>query len=207
MSARWIEPEGGARRRAMRSPSSSTSASARQRSRAVPSSSRICSSSSGWPFRSSAGVQREAEHADRVGLARPEERRRHREVLVDARERHRLRERVRRRVGSRAARAAARRRRSGSPLPASMVAQLRPRRTRPGARCAARSGATPAAGRTGSPRRRATCSGETWRKKSSRSIGLQTEVSKKTPAGRRSARRGAARSAMPAWAMISCASG
>ena len=39
-------------------------------------------------------VQREPEHADRVGLARPEQRRRHREVLVDARERHRLRERL-----------------------------------------------------------------------------------------------------------------
>ena len=42
-----------------------------------------------------AGVQREAEHADRVGLARPEQRRRHREVLVDARERERLRDRPR----------------------------------------------------------------------------------------------------------------
>src|SRR5205823_14247501 len=38
-------------------------------------------------------VQRQAEHADRVRLARPEERRRHREVLVHPRERHRLLER------------------------------------------------------------------------------------------------------------------
>ena len=37
-----------------------------------------------------AGVEREPEHADRVGLPRPEERRRHREVLVDAGERQRL---------------------------------------------------------------------------------------------------------------------
>ena len=41
-----------------------------------------------------AGVQGEPEHADRVGLARPEERRRHRQVLVDAREHRRLGERV-----------------------------------------------------------------------------------------------------------------
>ena len=51
-----------------------------------------------------AGVDREAEHADRVRLPRPEERRRHREVLVDARELQRLRERLvavrRRRLGS-----------------------------------------------------------------------------------------------------------
>ena len=42
---------------------------------------------------------------------------------------------------------------------------------------------------------------------SSRSTGLQTEVSKKTPrlAAKRSA--SAARSAIPPWAMISCASG
>jgi hypothetical protein len=37
-----------------------------------------------------AGVQREPEHPDPVLLARPEERRGHREVLVDAREAHRL---------------------------------------------------------------------------------------------------------------------
>ena len=50
-----------------------------------------------------AGVEREAEDADRVRLARPEERRRHRQVLVDPREHHRLGERVARlsaRVGS-----------------------------------------------------------------------------------------------------------
>ena len=41
-----------------------------------------------------AGVQRQPEHADAVGLPRPEQRRRHRQVLVDARERHRLLEDV-----------------------------------------------------------------------------------------------------------------
>src|SRR4029453_9886255 len=39
-------------------------------------------------------VERQPEDADRVRLPRPEERRRHREVLVDPRERHRLRERL-----------------------------------------------------------------------------------------------------------------
>ena len=39
-----------------------------------------------------AGVQRQAEHADRVRLPHPEERRRHREVLVDPRERERVRD-------------------------------------------------------------------------------------------------------------------
>src|SRR5437762_4039912 len=41
-----------------------------------------------------AGVEREAEHADGVGLTRPEERRGHRQVLMDARELHRLAEGV-----------------------------------------------------------------------------------------------------------------
>src|SRR5205085_684667 len=51
-----------------------------------------------------ARVQRQAKHADRVRLARPQERRRHREVLVHPRERHRLLERrtaLRRRPGQR----------------------------------------------------------------------------------------------------------
>ena len=113
MSARWIEPEGRARDRRGASVSSSASGSVRHRSRAASSSSRICSSSSRRvPFALVAGVEREPEHADRVRLPRPEERRRHREVLVDARERDRLREDV---VPARraSARAAARRRRSG----------------------------------------------------------------------------------------------
>src|ERR671930_155510 len=38
-------------------------------------------------------VEREPEHADRVRLPRPEQRRRHRQVLVDPRKGHRLRER------------------------------------------------------------------------------------------------------------------
>ena len=41
-----------------------------------------------------AGVDRQAEHAERVRLAGPEKRRAHREVLVDARELHRLGERA-----------------------------------------------------------------------------------------------------------------
>jgi hypothetical protein len=39
-----------------------------------------------------AGVQGQAEHADRVRLPHPEERRRHREVLVDPREGERVRD-------------------------------------------------------------------------------------------------------------------
>src|SRR5215213_5938840 len=41
-----------------------------------------------------AGVDREPEHADGVGLPCPEERRAHREVLMDTRELHRLDDRV-----------------------------------------------------------------------------------------------------------------
>ena len=48
-----------------------------------------------------ARVEREPDDADRVRLAHPEQRRRHRQVLVDARQLHRLGEHVRRRVGLR----------------------------------------------------------------------------------------------------------
>ena len=99
-----------------------------------------------------AGVQRQAEHADRVLLPRPEQRRRHREVLVDARERHRLRERVDA-LSAPTARAAARRSRSDWRCPRALRAPA-PRPAARAVRCAARSAATPAAGRTDSPRRR-----------------------------------------------------
>src|SRR5947208_989814 len=48
-----------------------------------------------------AGVDREAEHAERVRLPRPQERRAHRDVLVDPRQLHRLRERGRTADGAR----------------------------------------------------------------------------------------------------------
>ena len=70
-----------------------------------------------------------------------------------------------------------------------------------------RGGASPAAARRGSRTRRATCSGEMRPNMSSRSIGLQTDVSKKTPGRPVKQSESAARSAMPACAMISCASG
>ena len=94
--------------------------------------------------------------------------------------RHRLRERLAARRRARLERRLA----VGDPVRVAGEhrAQLRPRRARRSAPCAARSGASSAAGRTGSRRRRATCSGETRWKRLSRSIGLQTEVSKKTPA-------------------------
>ena len=53
----------------------------------------------GVPVALGAGVEREAEHADRVRLPQPEKRHRHREVLVDPRELHRLRRTSPRRRG------------------------------------------------------------------------------------------------------------
>ena len=75
------------------------------------------------------------------------------------------------------------------------------------ARCAARSGATAAAARTGSRTRRRSARAARDGRSSSRSIGLQTEVSKKTPALPAKWPASPERSAMPACAMISCASG
>ena len=124
-------------------------------------------------------VQGEAERAERVLLPREEHRHRHREVLVDARERHRLL-RGRRRPAAATARAAARRSRSGSRSPRAS----RRSAARSGRRCApcgARAGATAAASRTGSPRHRRSAPAARGGRSSSRSMGLQTEVSKKTP--------------------------
>ena len=158
------------------------------------------------PFALVARVEREAEHAERVLLARPEQRRRHREVLVDARERHRLL-RACRRPAAATARAAARRRRSGSRCRRACSRDLRLVEAGERAPCGARSGATAAACRTGSRRRRRPAPARRAGRSSSRSIGLQTEVSKKTPALPAKWPASPARSAMPAWAMISCASG
>ena len=63
------------------STSSSISGTVAHRSRAASSSSRIPSTVFAVPVALRAGVDRKPEHADLVGLARPEQRRRHREVL------------------------------------------------------------------------------------------------------------------------------
>ena len=114
------------------------------------------------------------------GWPRPEERRRHRQVVVDAGERDRLLERpgplgaVSSGVGSPVGDAGGGARRAcRASAPRSSPARCGRRRARGGAR--------PAAGRTGSRTRRATCPGEKRRNMSSRSIGLHTDVSKKTP--------------------------
>ena len=180
MSARWIEPEGRARDVAPVC-SSSTSGSARQRSRAaIEQLADLRRRSSTWPFRSLARVEREAEHADRVGLARPEERRRHREVLVDAREhigcvnvaRAPRRRRLERRlaVGDPvrvAGRACSRICSSSKPAMRAVRERDQQRVRLPTVRVVAT--------------RRRPAPAATRRKKSSRSTGLHDEVSKKTP--------------------------
>ena len=135
-----------------------------------------------------AGVQREAEHADRVGLARPHQRRRHREVLVDARDDRRLRELVAalRLSSARAAagrpRCARRSRRAG--------ARSRPRRSRRAARCAPPSGASSAAVRTDSRRRRRSApAASAGRSRAGRS-GSTSTCRRRRRACRRSARSG-----------------
>ena len=75
--------------------SSCASGSVRQSSRAATSSSRIWSSSADVAVALVRRVQGEAERAERVLLAGEEHRHRHREVLVDACQRHRLGEHVR----------------------------------------------------------------------------------------------------------------
>ena len=112
MSARWISRD-VVRATWRRSPSSSASASVppelARRGRAA----RGCAPSPRRGRSARARVQREPEHAELSTCRMTEERHRHREVLVDARERHRLREEVSGRAAA-SARAAARRRRSGS---------------------------------------------------------------------------------------------
>ena len=91
MSARWIEPEGEA---AELDTFGSLSASAGPPE--VPRAGEELGDPLallGEAVSLAAGVECEAEHADRVRLPRPEQRRRHGEVVVDARERDRLVER------------------------------------------------------------------------------------------------------------------
>ena len=131
--------------------------------------------------------------------------RRHRQVLVDAREHHRLAEGVaplrRRRLERRLA-VGDPVRVAGEHLAHLVVVAARPTRAVRSA-ISSEHGCWP----YGKSEAYSTCSGETWRKKSSRSIGLQADVSKKTPALPAKWRISAPRSAIPAWAMISCASG
>ena len=194
-----------ARRRAPR-PRRPISGSVRQRSRAaVEQLADLVQLALVVPFALVACVQREPERAERVRLPRPEQRRRHREVLVDPRERERLREEVLalrlRRLERRLA--------VGDPVRVRVRAcrGSAPRRARRSARCAARSAATRAAVRTDSRTRRRSAPAARAGRSSSRSIGLQTEVSKKTPRLPEKWPARLARSAMPACAMISCASG
>ena len=93
MSARWMSRK-VARVTVRASPSSSSSGSSRQRSRAAVSSRADLVQLALVPVALVTGVQREPERPDRVGLPRPQQRRRHGQVLVDPGERERLREEV-----------------------------------------------------------------------------------------------------------------
>ena len=114
MSARWISLN-VARVRSRRSCSSSTEPRSRQRSRGEQ---QLLDPVEGLGHAVPlvAGVDGQAEDPDGVLLARPEEGRRHREVLVDARQLHRLSKHV---AAARRGRLEllARRRRSGSRSP------------------------------------------------------------------------------------------
>ena len=181
MSARWTSRNVVRADDAAARPRPRARAATRQSSRAASSSSRICSRSSTWPSRSSQAfsaspstpivsgcrVQRSGVAIERYWWMRANA------IGCEKRTAAARRRGLERRP---------RRRRSGSRCRASMSAQLRPRRSPASAPSAARSGASAAAARRGSRTRRRPAPAATSRKRSSRSIGLQTEVSKKTPA-------------------------
>ena len=201
------EPERRAARRCAARPRRRARAACARASRADSSSSRIWSRSSACaPFALVARVQREPEHADRVRLPRPEQRRRHREVLVDAREGHRLREGL----GARSARVGSS---GGSPsairfaLPASMLRSS--------------SSSSPASARRperDEERRRLLAVRVVGGVDDllGRDVAVEVEQVDRAPdrgveedarAAGEVLRPACARSAIPAWAMISCASG